>query len=65
MPRADPEGLRYAQRMRWQDGMLYVAGNGGSAADRIYIAGEFVMYFRFKRRLSESDRQGEAQERPT
>ena len=31
-------------------------GNGGSAADSLHIAGELVNSFRFKRRLSEADR---------
>lgn len=35
-------------------GRLFVAGNGGSAADAIHIAGELVKAFELKRRLSES-----------
>jgi D-sedoheptulose 7-phosphate isomerase len=40
-----------------QGGMLYIAGNGGSAADSFHIAGELVKSFRFKRVLNDVDRE--------
>lgn len=43
--------------MHEQGGMLYIAGNGGSAADSLHIAGELVKSFRFKRSLSATDRE--------
>ena len=43
--------------MHEQGGMLYIAGNGGSAADSLHIAGELVKSFRFKRVLSGADRE--------
>ena len=43
--------------MHDQGGMLYIAGNGGSAADSLHIAGELVKSFRFKRVLSDADRE--------
>lgn len=43
--------------MRERGGMLYIAGNGGSAADSLHIAGELVKSFRFKRRLNDADRE--------
>jgi len=43
--------------MHEQGGVLYIAGNGGSAADSLHIAGELVKSFRFKRSLSAADRE--------
>ena len=43
--------------MHEQGGMLYIAGNGGSAADSLHIAGELVKSFRFKRILNDADRE--------
>lgn len=43
--------------MHEQGGMLYIAGNGGSAADSLHIAGELVKSFRFKRVLNDADRE--------
>lgn len=43
--------------MHEQGGVLYIAGNGGSAADSLHIAGELVKSFRFKRRLNAADQQ--------
>lgn len=37
-----------------QDGCLYIAGNGGSAADSEHIAGELMKSFMFQRRLDSS-----------
>jgi D-sedoheptulose 7-phosphate isomerase len=51
------EAFRLLEACYERDGIVYLCGNGGSAADAEHIVGELMKSFAFKRSIPASDRQ--------